>query len=488
MMVALKRDLKQWEIGPLHIIAFLTLLQLFITLLTDGFALSFDEAIWQYIGRNWFRHGLVPYAGGVDNKSPLMFAIYGLSDHLFGVNYWFSRVLGTICQSVGIYYVYKIALHLSHRKTALLAISLYGLSLLWHVTSGKYVSYTETYEMTFVIISVYYALTAENKTGLFIGGAMAGIGLAFRISAFFAILAVLVYLVRKSFNGSVVFCLGIISSATILLLTAYLSGIHLSDLYTYSFADNFNSGSPYHHSFLWKMEQFSDKFLYSELVLLYPLAIAYGLIVKRVDLFVLWLIFAFMAIVFIGEFPREHLKELLPAFALINAFALGHLTDVYGLPFKAIMLVTWIVFFPKLMEPLLNLKSLLSHRADTGVETCTQPYTWPDEGNRKKLGWWVRDHTTDQQKVFVAGFGAQIQAYSERRSVYFNEMQTPLANQKLFKDLEVNKPDMILMPLYPQYQAYIGPEVRNFVDSLVAGHYQLYNCLFSYHVYKLKQP
>ena len=70
--------LKNWKPGFLHIIALLTILQLLVTLLTDGFALSFDEAMWQYIGRNWFRNGLVPYTGGADNKSPLIFAIFGL--------------------------------------------------------------------------------------------------------------------------------------------------------------------------------------------------------------------------------------------------------------------------------------------------------------------------------------------------------------------------------------------------------------------------
>ena len=103
--MALKETIRRWERAPLYLIIFLALLQLLVTLFTDGFALSFDEAIWHYIGRNWFRHGLIPYSGGVDNKSPLIFAIFGLSDHFFGVNYWFPRLLGTLCQSIGIYYV-----------------------------------------------------------------------------------------------------------------------------------------------------------------------------------------------------------------------------------------------------------------------------------------------------------------------------------------------------------------------------------------------
>src|ERR1700743_124156 len=122
----------RWEPGLLQVILLLTLMQLFITLMTNGFALSQEEAMWHYIGRNWFRNGLVPYSGGADNKSPLFFAIFGLSDRFFGVNYWFPRVLGTIVQSAGIFYLYKIADLISGRQAGMLAISFYGLSVLWH--------------------------------------------------------------------------------------------------------------------------------------------------------------------------------------------------------------------------------------------------------------------------------------------------------------------------------------------------------------------
>src|SRR6202012_5875150 len=121
-----------------YLLIALTCLQLFITLLTNGFAFSQEEAMWHYIGRNWFRHGLVPYRGGADNKSPLFYVIFGLSDYLFGVNYWFPRVLGTIVQSMGIFYVSKIAKQIYGKQAELLAGSFYGLSVLWHGADGRY--------------------------------------------------------------------------------------------------------------------------------------------------------------------------------------------------------------------------------------------------------------------------------------------------------------------------------------------------------------
>ena len=193
----------------LQLILLLVILQLAVALLTDGFALSFDEAMWHYIGRNWLRNGLAPYSGGVDNKSPLIFAVFGLSDKLFGVNYWFPRVLGTIVQSVGIYYVYKIAKYVADHRTGVFAVSIYGLSLLWHGTGGKYVSYTETYEVTFIILAFYKSLTAQNKGDMFTSGLLAGIAIAFRLTAVFAVAAILIGCVRKNRSFIFPFCTGI---------------------------------------------------------------------------------------------------------------------------------------------------------------------------------------------------------------------------------------------------------------------------------------
>lgn len=485
-MIAINSHMERPQATALKIIVLLTLLQLGVALLSDGFVLSFDESLWQYIGRNWFRHGLVPYSGGVDNQSPLIFALFGLSDKLFGVNYWFPRVVGTLCQSAGLYYVYKIACHLAGNRAGLLAISFYGLSLMWHASGGKYPSYTETYEVTFIIISLYYYLTAQGSKGYFISGCMAGIGLGFRISAFFTISALFISALRKDRVNAFLFCGGILLSFSLLLLWAMVAGINIHTLYNYAFADNFSSGSPYDHTPMWKLEQFTEKFFYTEIILFYPSIIGYWMISKQLDLLSLWLIFAFAGIAFIGEFTWVHLKELLPALSLMSALAVAHITNNYGLPFKQIMVITWVVFFPKLLEPVLNLKKLLHPQTNREPANNNPPYTWPNEENRKKLGWWVKEHTTGQQKVYVAGFGSQIQVYSERQSVYFNQMQTPLAKKELYQGLLYHKPAMVLVPLYPEYKQYIEPDLRGFVDSLVSRDYTLAATKYSYHVYTLK--
>ncbi len=131
------------KIKPLYLISIFAILQFLIAFLTSNSGLSFDEAIWHYIGRNWLRHDLVPYTGGVDNKSPLIYMIYGVSDLLFGINSLFTRLLAIICQCIGIFFVYRITNHVAGKQAGLIAVLLYGLSLLWRSTGGKMVSLTQ---------------------------------------------------------------------------------------------------------------------------------------------------------------------------------------------------------------------------------------------------------------------------------------------------------------------------------------------------------
>lgn len=481
--------LKNQKPGFLHFIVLLTILQLLVTLLTNGFALSFDEAMWQYIGRNWFRNGLVPYTGGVDNKSPLIFAIFGLSDKLFGVNYWFGRVLGTLVQSAGIYYLYKIARHIAGEQGGILAISFYGLSLLWHGTGGRYVSFTETYDMVFIVIAVYKYITAQNKKDIFVSGVMAGIGLAFRLSAVWGIITISCALLRKSGINFFAFLTGIFTSIVLLAAMGHFAGIDIHSIITNGLVDNFGSGSATDRNLVWKMVNFSDKFFYSELILFYPFVLGYFFIKKKIDLFGLWLILEFIGINIVGIYGTLHMRELLPAMSLMSAICVSYLIEHYKLPAKPLIIIIWLVFFPKLLEPLLNIQKIISRDKAPTNTACAEPYDKPDEGSRKKLGWWIRDNTSQNDMVYVAGFGAQVQAYSERISptIYFNVTQTQLARDRFYDDMHQHKPAMILVPLFSEYRNFVREDMRRFVDELLAKDYYLERCMYNYNIYRIRK-
>jgi hypothetical protein len=480
-----KQSFKNREFKPVHIIIALALIQLFIALLTNGFALSQDEAMWHYIGRNWFRNGLVPYTGGIDNKSPLFYVIFGLSDKLFGVNYWFPRVLGTACETVGIYYIYKIALKIADRNAAILALLFYGLSIMWHGVDGRYTSYTETYDVMFIIISFYIFLNAENKKGFFISGLVAVIGLSFRLSAFFGIITLLAVSLYKKKAYTLTFCLGLIAGVVLLVLLLVFAGINLHDTYTYMLADNFGAGSTTDHNFLWRTVQFFNMFFYSEVILFYPLIFIYLFINKKVDWLVLWMIFAFIGINIIGNYARVDLKDLLPPLSLMAAFAVAHLVNLYNISMRQIMIIVWVCFLPKLVEPFVNFQRLFTGEFQKAENYCHEPFIIPDESASRQLGWWVKANTISHQKVFVAGYGSQVQAYSERisPSIYFNVTQTLIAKKRFYEDMKQNKPDMILVPLFPEYKQYVDSDLRLYVDSLVVKDYRFKTCMFNYSVY-----
>ena len=73
-----------------------------------------------------------------------------------------------------------------------------------------------------------------------------------------------------------------------------------------------------------------------------------------------------------------------------------------------------------------------------------------------------------KDKVLVAGFGAIVQAYSDRLSpsIYFNVTQTEAAKRRYFADVIQDLPKIIAIPKSDQYKATVQPEIRNFVDSL----------------------
>lgn len=471
-----------------HIIVLLVFLQLIVALLTSSLTFTHEESMWHYIGRNWFRYSLTPYSGGVDNKSPLIFGIFGLSDQLFGVNYWFPRILGILCQSIGIYFVYKIARYIAGHNAAILAISLYGLSLLWKSTGGKLVSFTETYAITFIIVSFYKYLIAQKGKDYIISGLLAGVALGFRFSACFAILALLISLLRNNKTSAILFTLGILLSAWFLVALASFAGISFNDFIAYGFLNNYGSGSTTDHSVLWRLESFANGFFYSELILFYPVIIGYFLIPKKFHFLTLWLIFSFIGINVLGIFARPHFKELLPPLSLTGALSLNYLTKNYKIPFKHIMLITWIVFFPKVLEPFIGFKKVISTTLEQTDKYCKDPYLQPDEDAEKKLGLWIKSNTTENVRVFIAGFGARVQLFSERLSptIYFNVTQTERAKQRLVSDISLKKPELIIVPAFPEYKKYVSEDIRSFIDDLTAKYYFFERCMYGYNIYRIK--
>ncbi len=481
------KELKNFLLKPLPLIIFIATLQLIIALLPNH--LSFDEAMWQYIGHNWFSNGLAPYRGGVDNKSPLIFAVFGLSDKLFGLNCWFPRVLGTVCESVGIYYLYKIAKHVSGELCGIFSITIYGFSLLWKSTDGTSVSFTETYAVTFIIISVYYLLTAQNNRQVFISGLFAAIGFAFRFTAFFGIAAIFLSMLKTQRKFIFSFCAGIILTLVFFIVVMVLSGIQLNDFIAYSLTQNFGQGSVTDRDISWRINSFANTFFYSEIILFYPFVLFFFFLKQRNNFFIIWLICTFTGINVIGIYATTHLKDILPAMALMSGISLAYLVQNYHIPVKPVLIIVWICFFPKLLQPFVDLKHFIFSPDMNAANLCAQPYLDPDDNAKKLLGQWINSNTVSGEKVFVAGYGSIVQAYSKRQSptIYFNVTQTKTAKEVLFNDLINQKPVLMAIPEFPEYRSNVNSDISAFIDSLAAADYSFGQCMYGYAIYKLKK-
>jgi hypothetical protein len=473
------------RIKPLQLILVISAIQFAVAFLTDPMMFTFDESIWQYIGRNWIRNGMVPYQGGVDNKSPLIFLIYGISDRLFGVSYWFPRLLGIVLQSAGIFYLFKIAEKTIGPGSGLFAISLYGLSLVWRSTGGKYVSYTETYAVTCIIISVYYSLVCDGNRNIFIGGLFAGLGLGFRITAATGILPLVLFTFKKSRRSCWIFLFGISVSVGLLMLSAILGGIDMRDVLFYGVTDNFGSGSATDHALAWKVQRFADSFFYSEIILFYPVVFSYFLLVRKVDFLKTWLISEVLGIVILGMYDRSHFKALLPAASLMGAYVIHYFIGHHPVPPKMVLLGIWIVFFPKTFEPLIALKKLLVSKTSQ-LKKTNHETGFDEENSKKNVGLWIRSNTLPSEKVYVAGYSAQIQLYSERvsPSVYFNVTQTAFSKKRLFRDLLFNKPGMIVVPGLERYSNIVDGDIRQFISRLATENYLLDTTIENYAIYR----
>ena len=309
---------------------------------------------------------------------------------------------------------------------------------------------------------------------------MAGIAIIFKLTAMLPSLIIfLMLLYRKKIPVSFFYASGILTIICIATVFFLLLGINLHDLLAYSFFDNFAFGSITDHPFAWKQQQFINQFFYSGTVLFYPLITAWIIIKRKIDVLILWLLASFIGICIIGMFARSHLKDLLPPLAIISALSISYLLEKYRIPLVSAVIVLLNIFFPKTTEPFYVLKNYFSSKKTITDST---------EDLKQQLGLWIKSNTRPTEKVYIAGYSSEAQAYSERLSpsIYFNVTQTPLAKQQLFFDLGKNMPAMIAIPLFKSYSNLVDTDIQQRINNLVVKNYYEDTCIYGYKVYRKK--
>ena len=462
-------------------------MQFIIAVFTHSLSFTQEEAMWQYIGRNWISNNMPPYSGGVDNKSPLIFYIFGISDWLFGNNTWFPRLIGTIIQSIGIWFLYKIVLKLAGFNAALFSITIYGLSLMWVITGGRYVSFTETYAVTFMIIAFYHAICCEKKTSFLISGVMAAVAICFRLTGIFGSFVLFLFLVRRDYKMLLPFLLGAASAILLFYTWLYFEKISITDFIIFGIADNFGEGSVTTIPFSLQLNNFLEAFILSPLLLFYPFVLYYLLKIKKPFILTVWLALEFIGILLLGIIARNHLKHILPALSAISGISIAVISTKYTLQFKWVYVIIAFAFFPKTLEPLYGIKNIFSPQKDKGDLFCTTAILHPDPYQLKQCGFWIKNSLKPKGTVFIAGMGSQVQIYSETLSptIYFNVTQTRIAKERLYNDFSKTKPEFVFIPTFGEYKN-ISLDLKYFIDSMVRKEYLYVNCKYGYGIYKRK--
>ena len=109
-----------------------------------------DEGMWNYIGRVWI-NGIPPYTGAVDGKPPGIFMLFVISNFLFGVNFWFLRILGILAIVMTSILIYLIGRQLYNPLAGTLAMIIFGFTMAWGLMDGVYTAQIESFMILFII-------------------------------------------------------------------------------------------------------------------------------------------------------------------------------------------------------------------------------------------------------------------------------------------------------------------------------------------------
>jgi len=139
------------------------------------------------------------------------------------------------------------------------------------------------------------------------------------------------------------------------------------------------------------------------------------------------------------------------------------------------------------MEPILVFRQLFEPPvAATPESYCNPPYSPLDNVSRKKLGWWIRDHTCDTDRVLIPFFNPVVQAYSERVSptMYFSLNENPQAREMFYREVREHRPEMVVIPLSEDYRKLVSAGMRSWIQRMVDTGYRDDTCMYGYTIYR----
>ncbi|MGH1366278.1 MAG: ArnT family glycosyltransferase [Calditrichia bacterium] len=481
---------------------------LFLYLLLLSFAnghigLSYDEAHWTYMGQQWLEGDLVLYKEAVDNKQPAIFLLFGLCAFLVGPGFILPRIIGSLALALAGLLVYRIARLIHDERAGLISFLLYACSVSWVAAGWRFTAQTESFVVLFSTLAVYLLLRGANKgvvspRTFLAAGLIIGLALAFKQSAVFGLLVLFVAVFLSISKNRLQAALLIFGSAVaiplLLLLIPFLQGAELSEI-----ADQLLTASTIGktNSLQERWTIFYSRFMPQNVRLVVfiigiaALLVYAGALKQKLMLYFLcsWVALEFIALNIAGNYATYQLRTWLPALSVSAGIGLA-LTERIASKRWAMdkvsnaLIVLVLVIALELPRQSVWALDMAIRGHPAGYTIIPVPHSKPIDIARRYLGEWVYANTSAEQTVYIAGYGAQVQAYAMRKSPtrYFSGQARNVG--ALSKELSENPPYLVLIPNFREYEEWIPLTQRNVVSELVQRNYVLREERLGYRVYR----
>ena len=481
------------------VLAVLIALPMLAAIRTAG--LSFDEAIWSYIGSGWTMEGVKPYLQRFDNKPPGILLLFGLADQGVGVNTWLVRWIGVAAMVVAGLLLYACGRCLLDRTTGALAMLLFGLTMPRAIVDGPYAAHTESFMVLFSVLAFYLLMRAfqcvQLRTCLiasFLAWLSMGVAIfCFKQAAVLTAAGLFAFYLLHRKSGVVktgllrdltVAAAGMASAMLLAIGPLILSGVPVEEYYRAVWISPRYAGAT-NASVFQRIMGFFGTWQDTQLLVFVPLM---GLFAAQRRLlmaagvpvagWVAWLLFDFLGANASGNYYGHQLKQAIPPLALVCG--LGIRAVLRGLKDEAMRL-------PKRATLVLAVVLLSLMPYGTLLQAALQG---PRPEPERELGNWIRNHSAPTDVIFPCGARSMhILAWSGRGTPfrYFNPMYMamPGAWMELERGLVQLPPRYIIVPeagldtLAPCVQV-----VRARLDALIAQSYTSATVRGGYRIYE----
>ena len=445
-----------------------------------------DEGIWNYVAHAWRHFGLPPYIGTLENKTPGIFYLYYLCDLLFGVTWWFPRLLGVIVSALTGWGIYAFTARLRGHATGMLALTIFGLTSTSNLMAGPAISETEIFMIGFTVLAANLLQLAmrtdqSRRTSrlLFLVGSCLGGAIAFKQVAIFSVagLCCLYFSLRPANRpGKTVIRDLLLVTGGLLLVTALsivpllLSHVRFADYLHGAWLILAGPGSSA-SSLSIRLARANRVMENVDFQLYLPVALVlvalYATMKKQalpIAGLIGWLLCEFVAANASGAYFGHQLRQFLPPLAIVTALTLA-------------ALVGWRWQGQALAAPYPVLLGLI-------ITLLWWPSWYTTEHLEKdaalwKTVHWITTHSTPQDYIYAvtSGDGTPVLAFAQRpaSSRHFTQyfLNLPGGEDELRRDFTRHPPTYLLLPVDKMMSSLPVRDVSPWINALAARDYHL---------------